>query len=214
MARPLCAEKRKSIILSAIHLFYNEGFNAPTSKIAREAKVSEGTIFTYFKNKQDLLEKVFLFLKNDLYEKLQLSDEISEETCIIETFKTNFHNYIDYGLNYPERSILVSRFLLSKQIPLEYIQSIHDLFSQLISFIDLLRTTGPLKDVPLDLAINIFTNMGNNVIHYCIIHNVDDRDLIDEYAKVNFEAAWLALTGESVEATRERFKAEQICPQA
>jgi AcrR family transcriptional regulator len=51
------ADKKTSILLAALELFANEGYAAtPTSKIAKEAGVSEGLIFRHFGSKQGLLD--------------------------------------------------------------------------------------------------------------------------------------------------------------
>lgn len=48
--------KQQQILETALELFAKEGFaNTSTSKIAKQAKVSEGLIFRHFKNKQGLL---------------------------------------------------------------------------------------------------------------------------------------------------------------
>jgi len=47
--------KRESIIRSAIEVFSNKGFKAASiSEIAQKAGVANGTIYQYFKNKEDL----------------------------------------------------------------------------------------------------------------------------------------------------------------
>ncbi len=52
-------EKQEKILSVALKLFAEEGFsNTSTSKIAKEAKVSEGLIFKHFKNKTGLLDAV------------------------------------------------------------------------------------------------------------------------------------------------------------
>ena len=50
-------EKRKNQILeAAIQIFSKKGFEGSTTKeIAKKAKVSEGTIFRYFKTKKEIL---------------------------------------------------------------------------------------------------------------------------------------------------------------
>jgi len=51
--------KQSKIIEAALKLFANEGYNATsTSKVAKEAKVSEGLIFRHFKNKQGLADAI------------------------------------------------------------------------------------------------------------------------------------------------------------
>ncbi|WP_018130428.1 TetR/AcrR family transcriptional regulator [Effusibacillus pohliae] len=58
-------EKHWQILEAAIRVFSEKGFSASrTSEVAREAGVSEGTIFNYFKTKKDLLIGLFpLFVK-------------------------------------------------------------------------------------------------------------------------------------------------------
>ncbi len=52
-------EKQEKIITAALELFAKEGFkNTPTSKIAKQAGVSEGLIFRHFTNKEGLLEAI------------------------------------------------------------------------------------------------------------------------------------------------------------
>ncbi len=51
------ADKKQTILLAALELFANEGYDAtPTSKIAKKAGVSEGLIFRHFGSKQGLLD--------------------------------------------------------------------------------------------------------------------------------------------------------------
>jgi len=53
-------EKYKMILNAAKHVFAMEGFyNSKVSEIAREAHVADGTIYLYFKNKDDILISLF-----------------------------------------------------------------------------------------------------------------------------------------------------------
>ena len=52
-------EKQENILKSALHLFAKEGYHATsTSKVAREAGVSEGLIFRHFGNKEGLMQAI------------------------------------------------------------------------------------------------------------------------------------------------------------
>jgi len=52
-------EKQESILQAALKLFAENGYNATaTSKVAREAGVSEGLIFRHFGNKEGLLKAI------------------------------------------------------------------------------------------------------------------------------------------------------------
>lgn len=60
MARPRSEDKRQTILRAATQLFAEEGLNAPTARIAKAAGVAEGTIFTYFANKDVLMNQLYL----------------------------------------------------------------------------------------------------------------------------------------------------------
>ena len=52
-------DKQLNILKIALQLFANEGFHATsTSRIAKEAGVSEGLIFRHFINKEGLLRAI------------------------------------------------------------------------------------------------------------------------------------------------------------
>ena len=59
-------EKYSSIIEAAVKVFAENGYhNAQVSKIAREAGVADGTIYLYFRNKEDILISVFRVKMNN-----------------------------------------------------------------------------------------------------------------------------------------------------
>ncbi|MBF0492773.1 MAG: TetR/AcrR family transcriptional regulator [Deltaproteobacteria bacterium] len=54
------SDKYQKIIQAATHVFASKGFyNAKVSDVAREAEVADGTIYLYFKNKDDILISIF-----------------------------------------------------------------------------------------------------------------------------------------------------------
>src|SRR3977135_1707599 len=59
-ARPAVADKRGAILRAAIRVFANNGyFNSKVADIAREAGVADGTVYLYFKSKEEILHSVF-----------------------------------------------------------------------------------------------------------------------------------------------------------
>jgi len=53
-------DKHQRIIRAALRVFAKKGFyNSRVSEIAKEAEVADGTIYLYFKNKDDILISVF-----------------------------------------------------------------------------------------------------------------------------------------------------------
>ncbi|WP_166385002.1 MULTISPECIES: TetR/AcrR family transcriptional regulator [unclassified Polaribacter] len=57
-------DKRNALVKATIELVNNSGFHAtPMSKIAKMANVSPATIYLYFENKQDLVNKTYIEVK-------------------------------------------------------------------------------------------------------------------------------------------------------
>src|ERR1041384_1539843 len=59
-ARAAIADKREAILRAAIKVFAGKGFfNSKVADIAGEAGVADGTVYLYFKNKDDILHSIF-----------------------------------------------------------------------------------------------------------------------------------------------------------
>ena len=58
--RPVVGDKREAILRAAITVFAHNGyFNAKVADIAREAGVADGTVYLYFKSKEEILHSIF-----------------------------------------------------------------------------------------------------------------------------------------------------------
>src|ERR1700742_4912466 len=70
MARARSPEKRQAILKAAVHEIAEAGLGASTARIAKSAGLAEGTMFTYFSSKDDLLNELYLELKTDVYRRI------------------------------------------------------------------------------------------------------------------------------------------------
>jgi len=70
MARIKSPEKRNAILQAAVREIAKLGLGAPTAKIARRAGLAAGTLFTYFANKEELLNELYLELKTEVYRRV------------------------------------------------------------------------------------------------------------------------------------------------
>jgi AcrR family transcriptional regulator len=67
MARPKSENKRKAILDAAMELFADRGIaHAPTSAISAAAGVAEGTLFTYFKSKDELMNELYKEIRREI----------------------------------------------------------------------------------------------------------------------------------------------------
>ena len=51
---------------AAIRVIASQGLGAPTATIAKEAGISNGSLFTYFETKADLLNHLYVELKTEM----------------------------------------------------------------------------------------------------------------------------------------------------
>lgn len=59
-ARPPVGDKREAILRAAIRVFAHNGyFNSKVADIASEAGVADGTVYLYFKSKEEILHSIF-----------------------------------------------------------------------------------------------------------------------------------------------------------
>lgn len=59
-ARPPVPDKREAILRAATHVFARNGYaGSKVADIARHAGVADGTVYLYFKNKEDVLHSIF-----------------------------------------------------------------------------------------------------------------------------------------------------------
>jgi AcrR family transcriptional regulator len=70
MARPRSPEKRQAILQATVREIAQTGLGASTAKIARSANLAEGTLFTYFATKDELLNELYIELKTDVYRRI------------------------------------------------------------------------------------------------------------------------------------------------
>ena len=101
-------DKRNALIKATISLVNNNGFHAtPMSKIAKMANVSPATIYLYFENKQDLVNKVYLEVK-EMYTQYAFKT-YNESMGIVEGFELIWKRIAGFKLNHSEEAIFLSQ---------------------------------------------------------------------------------------------------------
>lgn len=99
--------KRNALIKATIHLVINSGFHAaPMSKIAKMASISPGTIYLYFENKQDLINKVYLEIKSSFAAYAFKNYDVS--MGVEKGFKNIWFQIADYKLMQVEEAMFLS----------------------------------------------------------------------------------------------------------
>lgn len=99
MARPKSEDRRSALLDAAMNVFAEQGLAAPTSLISTRAKVSEGSFFTYFKTKDDLVNELYRDLRT------QVSDSIRSgfprRGSLRDRLEHIFDRYVTWGVEHP-----------------------------------------------------------------------------------------------------------------
>lgn len=106
--------KRKHIIETAMILFNEFGFHAtPTSKIAKKAKISVGTLFNYFATKQDLIQAIFMELK--IHSRTRFLELLVQADDLIphDSLQSMWKAAINWGVENPEEFKYLELFTTS-----------------------------------------------------------------------------------------------------
>jgi TetR/AcrR family fatty acid metabolism transcriptional regulator len=133
--------KKKKIIEAAIKVISEKGFFKSTiSTIAYGAEVADGTIYTYFRNKEDLLiqsfEYVLDIILDGIYKELKKENDYLKKIKIIITGHLNFMeqhpdlaNFLQIQLRQSKREIR----LKIREIMRKYYKIIGKILSEAIS---------------------------------------------------------------------------------
>src|SRR3981081_4675492 len=115
MARPPRGDKRNAILEAATRGIGGGGVGAPTAKIAKLARVAGGTLFTYFTNKDELLNELYLQLKTELRE-MTAAAALNVTKSPKATALHAWRHYVIWGVANPEKRKVLAQLGVSDRI--------------------------------------------------------------------------------------------------
>ena len=122
VARPKSEDKRNAILDAATRVFAERGLSAaPTSEISKRAGVAEGTLFTYFETKGDLINALYRSIK------LELADAMMSGFPRKKNVRTRLRHvwdrYVNWGVTNPEQRKVLAQLQVSEMLSKESIEA-------------------------------------------------------------------------------------------
>jgi AcrR family transcriptional regulator len=114
MARPLSDDRRTALLAAATAVFAEHGLAAPTALISKTAGVSEGSLFTYFKTKDELVLALYRELRLSLAARV-LAD-FPTRAGVKQRLSHVFTRYVSWGADDPTRKRALRAVTLAKVI--------------------------------------------------------------------------------------------------
>ncbi|WDL95637.1 TetR/AcrR family transcriptional regulator [Alicyclobacillus sp. ALC3] len=188
MARPRSDDKRSAIIIAATRVISSHGLGASTAMIAKEAGVSNGSLFTYFETKAELYNRLYVELKEEIAE-VALGG-LAVESGIREQMLHVWSRWGHWAVSFPEKQRALVQLTASDDITPENHQAVDAAFAGISQLIEQSRANGPMRDTPLKFIAALMSGLAEATIGFMI----DDPANAETHCIRGFEAFWRMLT--------------------
>ncbi|MBO1307195.1 TetR/AcrR family transcriptional regulator [Enterococcus sp. 669A] len=149
--------KRDNIIQAAMDLINERGFSdTPMSQIAKKANVSAATIYVYFDNKEDLINKLYFHSKKKMRD--YVMSNYDENATVEERYKQYLRKFIQFLVNNQQEFLFIDQFQSSPLLNEEVSESISQLFQQFHSIYDEGKETNVFKNVDTTIIAGFTIN--------------------------------------------------------
>lgn len=186
MARPKSNDKRDAILAAAIRVIVSQGLSAPTATIAKEAGISNGSLFTYFETKADLFNQLYIGLKAEM-----TAAALTGFPAKAALRKQAFHvwsHWMHWAASHPDKRRVLAHLGVSDQITPETRAAIHQQMSALVEVMGKVTARGSLKNAPMNFVGAMITSLAETTMDFMIKEPAN----ADKHCSVGFETFWRA----------------------
>src|SRR5580692_4380677 len=188
MARPRSDEKRSAIMSAATRIIASEGLGAPTAAIAKAAGVSNGSLFTYFDTKADLLNHLYLELKSEMAA-AALEGLPPGKSGVRAQMRHVWSSWLHWAISCPEKRRTLAQLGVSDEITPEVRDTAHRTMIGVAALLERSRENGALRAAPLGFVSALMSAMADTTMDFMI----GDPLNADKHCATAFEALWRML---------------------
>jgi AcrR family transcriptional regulator len=186
MARPLSKAKHNAILDAATQIIATEGVSAPTLRIAKVAGVSEGSFFTYFTNKDALLNELYIGIKRELAEAMMAG--YPEQSEAAEKARHVWLNYVQWGVAHPDKCKAMAQLSVSDRVTPESRKAAMEPLAEIDRL--LRECAGDTFDHSVGFAAAIMASLAEITMKFMLSEPKRKK----HYAEAGFRAFWRAIT--------------------
>ena len=175
---------------AALELFSENGFHGtPMTLLADKANVGIGTIYRYFKNKEEVINHLYRDLKNESVAAMR--ENVSKEMPIREQYIAIFENLLKYYITHPEKFLFLEQYTYSPFINSAIKQDVCSAYADsLVNFIEYGKKHQVMKDLSAQV---IFATANGPVVSLAKMHIAGEIKLDDDTIRSAIETSWDAL---------------------
>jgi len=169
---------------AAIRVIASQGLSAATATIAKEADVSNGSLFTYFETKADLFNQLYIELKTEMAS--AALDGLPAERDIRAQLLSTWTNWLRWATSNPEKRRTLALLDVSDDITFESHQIARRTGAGIAALLERSRANGPMRDAPLEFVAALMGALAEATIDFII----RDPANADKHVSAGFEALW------------------------
>ena len=183
-------KKEKAIYDAAISLITANGFaDTSMSKIAKAADVSPATIYVYFENKEDMLNKTYTHVKREMGN--ALAKDLKPELSVEQAFKVIWNNFYQYAVKNSVKFAFTEQFANSPIVDKVRKEEGMSYFLPLFEWFERGKKEKIFKNLSLEIfmAVGFAPLIGLVKQHFCGDVVLDTKTL-----KTVYDITWNAVT--------------------
>jgi len=184
LARPKSDDRRSAIMSAAIRVIASQGLGAATATIAKEARVSNGSLFTYFETKADLFNELYMELKEEMA--AAALDGLPAESDIREQMFHVWSNWLRWATSSPEKRRTYAHLDVSDDVTPASHHAASKAMAGIAILLERSRESGPLQNAPLEFVLTLMNALANATMDFMI----RDPGNADEHCIAAFDAMW------------------------
>jgi AcrR family transcriptional regulator len=184
VARAKSGDKRGAILAAATRVIVTQGLSAQTAVIAREAGVANGTLFTYFKTKGELLNALYLDLKSGMAA-AALKGFLPEGESRRQ-YEQVWLNWMGWAEAHPEKRRALAVLGVSDEITPKSREAGHKTMAPMREMLERIHKNGAMRGA----SRGMFLALMNSVAEATMDFMVEDPKSADKHCRVGFEALW------------------------
>ena len=184
MPRPRSDEKRTALLEAATRVIVTQGLSAPTAGIAKEAGIPNGSLFTYFETKAELLNQLYLELKSEIAA-TALKGLPADAEPRVRMFHT-WRNWTNWAVRFPEKRQVLAQLSVSGEITAESRAAGNKMMADLAELADESRAHGAMRNAPLGFVLSIMNSVAEATMDYM----TQDAPNAKKHCKAGFDAVW------------------------
>jgi AcrR family transcriptional regulator len=190
MARPKSEDKRAAILSAAKQVFAKHGLAAPTAAISKVAGVAEGTLFTYFHTKDDLVNALYREIKLQLAGALMSG--FARKRDVRSKLQHVWDSYVNWGVANPDPCKVLAQLLVSEKLTEESRAVGFAPFSEIEVMARDAVARGLLRDLPMEFFTAIMEALAGATMEFM----ARNPSSAASFRKFGFEVFWSGIVAE------------------